>query len=170
MAASLNSFVKSISETQLKIRIRPPPQKRNPRRPILPVDRLPRPRMILPRQNPRRRCELRTRNFSANGAWGHARPRIVPNPLRLPHVAARHHVKFPIFLAKPHGSSDSHAGFAKRCQGNIFLTLNCWGDLARHRLHSKLAERKSRPSNPFSGGHPVVSGTEPAGDDCSGHV
>src|ERR1039458_432944 len=40
----------------------------------------------------------------------------------LPHVAARHHVKFPIFLAKPHGSSDSRAGFAKCCEGDIFLT------------------------------------------------
>jgi hypothetical protein len=137
-------------KAQLKIRIRPPPQQRNSCHPILAVDRLPGAGMLLGWQNSRRRGQLRSGHCSTNGARRHAHLRIIANPLRLPHIAPGHYVDLAVVLSKPHWGRDANSGLAKCCQGNIFLILNGWGNLAWHRLHSKMAGRKSRCLATFS--------------------
>src|ERR1022692_2260603 len=105
--------------------------------------------MLFWRQNTRLRIKLRSSHGSPHRAWRDAHLRIIANPLGLPHVAASHHIEPAAFFSKPHGSRDAHSGLAKRCQGNIFPTLNGRGNLARHKLHSKIAGQKGERSGPL---------------------
>jgi hypothetical protein len=132
-------------ETQLDVRIRSRPHQRNPRHPVLAVDRLSRPRMLLRRQDLRRCCELRAGDFSAYRTRRHAHLRIVADPLRLPHVAASHHVELAVLFTKPHRSGDAHAVLAKCRQRNVFLIVDRLWYLARHTLHP----RRSASSPPL---------------------
>jgi hypothetical protein len=122
-----------LAKTDLDISIGSPPHQRKPRQPILAIDRLPCPSLFFAWQNPRRRGEFRTSDFSSNRAQRNSYLRVIPNPLRLPHVTARHHIELAVFFSKPHRSCDTHSGFAKRCQGNIILTLNGRRNLAWHK-------------------------------------
>src|SRR5438445_7950079 len=80
-------------ERYFQIGISSPPQKRNPRRPIFSVDGLAGVGVLLRRQNPSDGVEHETRDHAPNCPWSDAHLGIVPDPLVLPRVGARHDVK-----------------------------------------------------------------------------
>jgi hypothetical protein len=136
-----------LRKADFNIGIRARPYKRKACCPILAVDSFARPGVLLRRQNASYRRKLRSSHFPANGARRHAHLWIIANPLCLPHVTARHHVKFPVFLAKPHRRSDSRGGFAKRREGNIFLTLNGCGNWTGHTTYFRRWHGLVAPAN-----------------------
>ncbi len=144
------------SEAQLNIRIRPPPHERNPHHPIFPTERAPRPAVFLHWQNPRGRSKRSSRHRPTHRARRHPHLGIVPNPLGLPHIAARHHVKLARVLAKPNRRGNPHSSLAKRGQRNIFLTLKRRGNLARHGSILEERSRKVFVQVPFRH-HPLSS-------------
>jgi hypothetical protein len=122
----------ALAEADLDIRIRPSPNPRYPRHPILSIDRLSAPGVFFRRKNARGGRELRTGHLASNRARSHRHFWIVANTFRLPHIAARHHVQLAIILTKPDRRRDAHAVFAKRLQRNIFLIRHRIGNLACH--------------------------------------
>jgi len=124
-------------KTDFYVGVRSRPDQREPRHPILAVDRLARPGVLFWRKDASCRGKFRSSHLSSNRAGCHAHLRIIADPLRLSHVAARHHIELAVVLAKPHRRRDCRAGLAKRCQGNIFLGLNGRRDRAGHKTYSK---------------------------------
>ncbi len=122
--------------------------------------------MLRCRQNARRRGKLRSGHSSAHRARCHPHPRIIANPFRLPHVASRHHVELAAFFSKPYRSGDARSGFAKRCQGNILLTLNGSGNRTWHSFYfrSSTPQYVAPPSRRLSRGRlaPECEGKMPA--------
>ena len=96
----------------------------DPRQPVFPGDRFSRSREVFGREKARGRGKLLTRDFSSHGTWRDLNPRIVANALDLPHLADGHDVELAVFFPEPHWSGDARSGLAKRCQGNIFATLD----------------------------------------------
>ena len=136
--------LRDLVKAQFEISIGPPPHKRNPRHPILAVDRLASPDVFLRRQNARSRGMRFSSHRSTDRAGRNAHLGIIANPLGLPHIAARHDVEFSIFFSKPDRGCDPSSGLAKSCKRDIFLTLNGGGNLAWHAFNSKRATRKSQ--------------------------
>ena len=125
------------------------PYPRNPRHPILTVDGLTRPGVFLRRQNACRGRNLCSRHLATDRAGRDPHLRIIPNPFRLSHIAARHYVDLAAFLSKPHRSGDPHSCLAKRCQRNVILTLNGGGNLTRHETILEWPRKNCSARSPF---------------------
>jgi hypothetical protein len=123
-----------LAEADFDIRIRPSPNPRYPRHPILSVDCLSALGVFFRRKNARGGRELRTGHLASNRARSDCHFWIVANTFRLPHIAARHHVQLATILTEPDRCRDAQAVFAKRLQRNIFLIRNGMGNLARHEM------------------------------------
>lgn len=124
----------ALAEADLDVGIRPSPNPRYPRHPILSVDRLSALGMFFRRKNARRGGELRAGHLASNRAGSDRHFWIVANTFRLTHIAARHHVQLAVILTEPDRRCDAQAVFAKRLQRNIFLIRNGMGNLTRHEM------------------------------------
>jgi hypothetical protein len=134
---------------QLEISVGPSPYEWKARHPVLAIDRLPRSSMLRWLQNAGLRVKLRSSHLSPNRARRHAYLWIIANPLGLSQIAACHHIELAAFFPKPHGSSDARSGLTKRCERNVFLTLDRGGNLAWHKVHSKMPQNKSPRQDQF---------------------
>ena len=121
-------------ESQLDVCIRPPPEQRQPRRPIFSINALPRMRLFLGMHNPGRRRRVRPRHFSPNGAWRNSHLRIIANALDLAHIAARHHKQPVGFLTKPHWRRHTNAALAEGDQRDVFLLADRLWNRLRHSI------------------------------------
>jgi len=89
--------------------------------------------MIRRRQNARRGGELWSSDFAANGARGDLDLRIVPDALRLSHIAPGHHIKLVRIFTEPHRRRHAHSIFAKGRERDVFLTADGGWNGLRHK-------------------------------------
>ena len=116
------------SRRDLNVRIRIPPEKRQPRQPVLRINRPPHACCIFDRQNARRGRKFRSGDFPADRAGSDFHLRVISNPLHLAKLAARHKNKLVALLGEPDRCVDRRPGFAERGERNIFLSVNRSGD------------------------------------------
>ena len=142
-------FKWQLLKADFQVRIGSPPYQRNPRHPILAIDGSPRPGVFLRWQNACRGRNLGSRNLASDRAGRDPHLRIIPNSLRLSHIAAGHYVELAAFFSKPHRSGDPRSCLAKRCQRNVILTLKGGRNLTRHETILEWPRKNCSARPPF---------------------
>jgi len=110
------------------------PQEGDPGQPVLGANRFSRTLPFFGRKRADLGRELRSGDFSPDGAGRNFRLRVISDAFVLARIAAGHEVQLAVLFGEPDRRVHSHTAFAEGCQTDILLAVNLGWESCKHTL------------------------------------
>ena len=120
-------------DRDLEIGVGAIPNKRNASGPVFAINGASGGCELVPGKYAGGRAKFRPRNFSTYRAGRDFYLWVIANAFELSHVTASHNIKLVILFSEPNWSRNSDPGFAEGGEGNVFLSMNFWGNWHKFR-------------------------------------